>query len=134
MDHIRCRIQLEIRLCSKVSYREKQIMVVKSTLMAWIRRRRDRKFDISSSLQDGFSDPSIISKDPIDSMAPISAQECQLDLSSSEICHCNKPTSQTREGRTLSGKVKRKQWHIKQSLYAWHFVASWNQIKRYQEI
>jgi hypothetical protein len=24
--------------------------------------------------------------------------------------------------------------HIEQSLYAWHFVASWNQVKRYQEI
>ena len=58
----------------------------------------------------------------------------QLDLSSSEICHFNEPTSQTREGMTLSVKLKRKQCHIKQSLYAWHFVASWNQIKQYQEI
>ncbi len=119
--------------CSKVSYREKHIMVVKSILMAWIRRRRDRKFDISSSLQNEFSDPSIISKDLNDSMASISAQECPMDLSSSEICQSNKPTSHPREG-TLCVKLKRKQCHIKQSLYAWHFVTGWNQIKRYQEI
>jgi hypothetical protein len=56
-----------------------------------------------------------------------------MDLSSSEICHFNKPTSQPREG-TLIVKLKRKQCHIKQSLYAWHFVTSWNQIKRYREI
>ncbi len=111
-------------------------MVVKSTFIAWIRRRRDRKFNISSSLQNEFSDPYIISKDPNDSMAPISlsAQECQLDLSSSEICRSKEPTRQTREGRTLSVKLKKKQCHIKQSLYAWHFVARWNQIKRYQKI
>jgi hypothetical protein len=118
--------------CSKVSYREKQITVVKSTLMAWIRRRRDRKFDISSSLQKEFSDPFIISKDLNDSMAPMSAQECQMDLSSSEICHSNKPPSQPGQG-TLCVKLKRKQCHIKQSLYAWHFVTSWNQIKLYRE-
>jgi hypothetical protein len=58
-------------------------MVVKSTLMAWIRRCRNRKLDISSSLQNEFSDPFIISKGLNDSMAPISAQECQMDLSSS---------------------------------------------------
>jgi hypothetical protein len=111
-------------------------MVVKSTLMAWILRRRNGKLDISSSLQDEFSDPSIISKDLNDSMAPISAWECQMDLSSSEICHSNKPTSQPREGpgRTLCVKLKRKQCHIKQLLYAWHFASSRNQIKRYQEI
>jgi hypothetical protein len=51
-----------------------------------------------------------------------------MDLSSSEICRSNKPTG------TLCVKLKRKQCHIKQSLYAWHFVTSWNQIKRYREI
>jgi hypothetical protein len=61
---------------SKVSCREKQIMIVKSTLMAWIRRRRGRKFNISSSLENEFLDSSIILKDPNDSTAPISAQEC----------------------------------------------------------
>ncbi len=83
--------------CSKVSTREKQIMIVKSTLMAWICRRRARKYIISSSLQNEFSNPSIISKDPNDSMAPTSAQECQLDLSdsSSEIYHSSVLTSQS---------------------------------------
>ncbi len=56
-----------------------------------------------------------------------------MDLSSSEICHSNKPTNPPREG-TLCVKLKRKQYHIKQSLRAWHFVTGWNQIKRYREI
>ncbi len=56
-----------------------------------------------------------------------------MDLSSSEICHSNRPTNQPREG-TLCVKLKREQYRIKQSHRAWHFVTGWNQIKRYREI
>ncbi len=67
-------------------------------------------------------------------MTPTSAQECQLDLSLSGICHSSVLTDQTRDGRTLRVKLKMNQYHIKQPLSAWHFVAGWNQVKQYQEI
>ncbi len=66
-------------------YREKQIAIVKSMLIKWIRNRRLKQSDVTVREQTELQDPSVISSDPNESIVPQSVQDCQFDLSSSDI-------------------------------------------------
>jgi hypothetical protein len=70
-------------------YREKQIAIMKSMLIKWIRTRRLKQSDVIVREQAELQDQSIISSDPTESIVPQSVQGCQFDLSSSDICPAN---------------------------------------------
>jgi hypothetical protein len=60
-------------------YHEKQIAIVKSILIKWIRNRRVKQSDVIVREQTELQDPSIISSDPNESMVPQSVKDCQFD-------------------------------------------------------
>jgi hypothetical protein len=70
-------------------YREKQMAIVKSMLIKWIRNRRLKQSDVIVREQAELQDQSIISSDPNESIVPQTVQDCQFDLSSSGICPAN---------------------------------------------
>ncbi len=117
------------------SYREKQLTIVKSLLIKWIRNRRIQQSNVVVREQSELLDQSIISNDPIESIVPKSVQDCQFDLSSSDIC----PTKVTAQTRNNNLNIQNKTLHIqlfyfKDSFFAWRFVVCNTQIKRNQEI
>jgi hypothetical protein len=86
-------------------YREKQIAIVKSMLIKWIRNRRLKQSDVIVREQTELQDQSIISSDPNESIVPQSVQECQFDLSSSDICLAN-TSAQTSSNKIQSRTLK----------------------------
>ncbi len=89
-------------------YRENQIAIVKSMLIKRIRNRRIKQSDVTVSEQTELLDPSIISSDPNESIVPQSVQDCQFDLSSSDICTANLQCkiSANTSAQTSSNKIQ----------------------------
>jgi hypothetical protein len=114
-------------------YREKRIAIVKSMLIKWIRNRRLKKSDVTVREQTELQDPSIISSDPNESIVPQSVQDCQFDLSSSDICPAN-TSAKTSSNKIQSRTLKTQFPYLKDSFFAWKFVVCKTQIKRHREI
>ena len=88
-------------------YREKQIAIVKSMLIKWIRNRRLKQSNVTVREQTELRDQSIISSDPNESIVPQNVQDCQFDLSSSDICLANtsaQTSSNKIQSRTLQAQ------------------------------
>jgi hypothetical protein len=98
-------------------YREKKIAIVKSILRKWIRNRRLKQSDVTVREQTELQDPSFISSDPNESIVLQSVQDCQFDLSSSDICPAN-TSAQTSSNKIQSRTLKTQLLHLKDSFFA----------------
>ncbi len=117
-----------------------QLCIVKSKLRLWnqcwliqlTRNRRIKQSDVTVREQTELQDRPIISSDLNESIVPQSVQDCQFDLSSSDICPAN-ISAQTGSNKIQSRTLKTQILHFKDSFFAWKFVIRKTQIKRYRE-
>jgi hypothetical protein len=101
-------------------------------LKKWIRNRRLKQSDVIVREQAELQDQSTISSDPNESIVPQSVQDCQFDLSSSDICLAN-TSAQTISNKIQSRTLKTQFPYLKDSFFAWKFVVRKTQIKRYRD-
>jgi hypothetical protein len=102
-------------------------------LIKWIRNRRLKQSDVTVRERTELQDPSIISSDPNESIVPQSVQDCQFDLSSSDICPAN-TRAQISSNMIQSRTLKTQFPYFKDSFFAWKLAVRKTQIKRYREI
>ncbi len=107
-------------------YREKQTAIVKSILIKWIRNRRLKQSDVIIREQAGLQDQSIISRDPDESIVPQSVQDCQFDLSSSDICPAN-TSAQISSNQIQSRTLEPMFFHFKDSCLELYSLQDSNQ-------